>query len=628
VGYDIGLEFAKSEVFKGLNGGDLKAISYSAQGNTFTFKPRVRTTRTNFTVTTNKRRYYIEYSATDKEPDVAAGNVVYVVRFIYAPGAEPELTPAEQVDAALNQSGRERSRNFDYWFCGRQELKPIAAFDDGVQTHITFSPRAEIPAVFLKNEDGTESLVNFTATKSDLIVHRVIKQLVLRRGRLVACIVNKSYKASGDHLDSGTVSGEGRASDQGSGEVSPPELPPNAEESGVARSGDTPAERSPEIAGERGIPSVNRMRSMQSRVTSVLAVGFISLMTLGLLAWYYTHTWQKTHDAGDRARTASQRRALGEMTLPPLPHLQPPHPKSADQGTAESNVWGAAPAAPPGPAAPMAYRPHGATGRAGPAPDRRLIGPVFSAEDDSNSETRPQASAASLDARRSDGSSTIPAPIETSANGSLAGLLRPTATPATFARVLPTQRLLLPRGWKIDCTLETAIDSSLQGLVTCVTPVDIFGSDGSTVLLPRGSQLTGETRGEARQGLARVFVLWTEARTPPPDGVVALLDSPGTDELGRSGLPGQVNRHFFERFGAALLTSVVEGAIENATRPRNGDSVILNPSETTSVATEVLKSTVNMPPTILKHNGERIQILVARDVDFRSVYELRPTTAR
>ncbi|MFL6605770.1 MAG: TrbI/VirB10 family protein [Steroidobacteraceae bacterium] len=410
--------------------------------------------------------------------------------------------------------------------------------------------------------------------------------------------------------------------------MSTPELPPTAEESGVAHRGDTAAERDQEIADERGIPSVNRMRSMQSRVTNVLALGFISLMTLGFLAWYYTHTWQKTHGARDRARTASQQRAQGEMTLPPLPRLQAPHPKTAPASPTENGLWGAAPPAPPGPAAPMAYRPQAASGRAGPPRDRRLTGPVFSAEEDANSETRPPASAASLDARRVDTASSIPAAAATSGNEGLGGLLRPTATPATFARVLPTQRLLLPKGWKIDCTLETAIDSSLQGLVTCVTPVDIFGSDGSTVLLPRGSQLTGETRGEARQGLARVFVLWTEARTPPPDGVVALLDSPGTDELGRSGLPGQVNRHFFERFGAALLTSVVEGAIQNATRPRNGGTVILNPSETTSVATEVLKSTVNIPPTILKHNGERIQILVARDVDFRSVYELRPTAAR
>ena len=411
--------------------------------------------------------------------------------------------------------------------------------------------------------------------------------------------------------------------------MSTPEQPPDADEPRVTSAGDA-AERNREIAGERGIPSVNRMRSMQSRVTNVLALGFISLMTLGLLAWYYTHTWLKTHDARDRARTATQQRAQGEMTLPPLPHVQAPRPKLPAASSTDSGLWGAPPPAPPatGPAAPMAYRPQAATGRAGPPPDRRLTGAVFSAEDDSNSDARQSASPASLDARRIDTSSSVPPMAATGGNEGLAGLLKPTATPATFARVLPTERLLLPKGWKIDCTLETAIDSSLQGLVTCVTPVDIFGADGSTVLLPRGTQLTGETRGEARQGLARVFVLWTEARTPPPDGVVALLDSPGTDELGRSGLPGQVNRHFLERFGAALLTSVIEGAIQEATRPRNGDTVILNPSGTTSVATEVLKSTVNIPPTILKHNGERIQILVARDVDFRSVYELRPTAAR
>jgi len=130
------------------------------------------------------------------------------VRFIYPPRKTRELTPAEQVEADLAQAHTERPRNADYWFCGRRELKPTAASDDGVHTYLTFSPRAELPAVFLRNEDGSESLVNFTVRGGDLIVHRVARQLVLRRGRLVACIVNQSYAGSGERLESGTLSGD------------------------------------------------------------------------------------------------------------------------------------------------------------------------------------------------------------------------------------------------------------------------------------------------------------------------------------------------------------------------------------------------------------------------------------
>lgn len=396
------------------------------------------------------------------------------------------------------------------------------------------------------------------------------------------------------------------------------------------RSSDVDLDRERPIEGERGIPSVNRIRSMQSRVTGVLAIGFVSLMTLGLLAWYYTHHWQKTRAVREQTQSVSRDRAKGEMKLPPLPRVQPPRlkPPETAKNAPASTLWGVPPPPPrSGPAMPLAYRPQTA-GRTGPPPDRRLTGPVLSDDEDSSAEPRAAGAPSAVGARAVDPfSSGTSSPSGSAAGGSdtLGALLRPTATTATFARVLPTQQLLLPKGAFIDCTLETALDSSLRGLVTCVTPTDVFGADGSTVLLERGTKLTGETRGEARQGLARIFVLWTEARTP--SGVVAALDSPGTDELGRAGLPGQVQRHFFERFGAALLISVIEGAIQRASRPDDGDTVILNPSTTSSVATEVLKSTVNIPPTILKHNGDRIQILVARDVDFRSVYELRPTAA-
>jgi type IV secretion system protein VirB10 len=143
------------------------------------------------------------------------------------------------------------------------------------------------------------------------------------------------------------------------------------------------------------------------------------------------------------------------------------------------------------------------------------------------------------------------------------------------------------------------------------------------VLLERGTKLIGETRGQVQQSSARIFVLWTEARSPT--GVVVPLDSPGADELGRSGLPGEVDRHFWQRFGAAMLVSVIDGAVQAAAQSARSGSgnVVLNPSSSQDVLTEILRNTISIPPTVTKKNGDRIQVLVARDVDFRSVYELR-----
>jgi type IV secretion system protein VirB9 len=131
-----------------------------------------------------------------------------VVRFIYPPRGPHDKSAAEQMDEAFTETQDKRARNYDYWFCGRADLKPTTVSDDGVHTRFVFSPRAELPAVFLRNADGSESLVNFTVVDGDLIVHRVAKQWVLRRGRLAACVVNKSFTGSGEPLESGTISGD------------------------------------------------------------------------------------------------------------------------------------------------------------------------------------------------------------------------------------------------------------------------------------------------------------------------------------------------------------------------------------------------------------------------------------
>ena len=371
------------------------------------------------------------------------------------------------------------------------------------------------------------------------------------------------------------------------------------------------------VAGERGIPSVNRARSLQARVSNVLAVGLMGLLGLGVLSWYFTNFSARQARVHESARSSGEAKAKTEM---PLPALGPVPPSPVIE-----RVLGPAPQLPdedawqeefsrPGTSAPSAA----VASPKSPqtiALERRLSGPVF---------VGLSGGAAS---EGEHGEVTAVAERGGPVDASLEALLRPTVTPATIARVLPSSRLLLPKGSFIDCTLETALDSTLPGLATCLTASDIFSADGKVVLMERGTKLVGETRGSVRQGQGRIFVLWAQARTP--QGVVVELASPGTDELGRSGLSGEVDRHFFERFGAAMLISVIDGVVQSAVQDSTRDAtVIYNPSTSQDILTEVLRSTVNIPPTVRKAQGDRIQVLVARDLDFRSVYRLRAMAAQ
>ena len=373
-----------------------------------------------------------------------------------------------------------------------------------------------------------------------------------------------------------------------------------AERSGVDPEVDT---ASKVVRGERGIPSVNRERSIHARVTNALAIGVMVVLGLGFLSYYYSTAFKRRADEDQRVKDGAASKAAGEMKLPPLAPIEPPQRSSAP--VLAAHVLGPAPDLPKQPQM-MAPRvkseaasglpasgfaqtngPPGAP-QAGSRPPlspeeiatlRRLNGPVLYRSSAIGSVALGNGATAVLPSQIADGQSAGSMPVLVGAasasgggagNSSLAGLLQATPTPAVQAQVLPTKRLLLPKGAFIDCTLETALDSQLPGMTTCITAMDIFGADGQVVLLDRGSKLVGETRGEARLGQARVFVLWTEARTPT--GVVVQLASPGTDELGRSGLPGYVDTHFWQRFGAAILISVIDGAIQAAVGSQNSSS--------------------------------------------------------
>lgn len=206
---------------------------------------------------------------------------------------------------------------------------------------------------------------------------------------------------------------------------------------------------------------------------------------------------------------------------------------------------------------------------------------------------------------------------------SLASRLTPTRLNGVAANVLQNQPYLLTTGTLMPCVLQTAMDSTLPGFVTCVIPQDILGKTGLT-LLDRGTKVVGQFQGGIRQGVERMFVVWTRAETP--QGVVINLDSPATDPLGRTGMDGAVNRHFWQRFGGAIVLSVVDGAlIAGQQAVAKEGTVTVNTGNTSSVIGDTLRGSTNIPPTIRKNQGELVSIFVARDLDFSSVYRVGPT---
>jgi type IV secretion system protein VirB9 len=205
VGYQIDLQFEAGETFIGLGAGDIEALSFVGKDNHLFLKPKAVRIATNITVLTNRRQYQFDYTAAQRP--ASDEDVIYSLRFVYAP------TPAElsaeaatkRLESQLQDAAETRPRNVDYWYCGHPTLKPMAASDDGVHTRLSFAANADLPAIFVRNDDDSESLLNFSMDGGDVVIHRVARRCVLRRGSLTGCVVNQGYVGGGTRLESGTV---------------------------------------------------------------------------------------------------------------------------------------------------------------------------------------------------------------------------------------------------------------------------------------------------------------------------------------------------------------------------------------------------------------------------------------
>lgn len=193
---------------------------------------------------------------------------------------------------------------------------------------------------------------------------------------------------------------------------------------------------------------------------------------------------------------------------------------------------------------------------------------------------------------------------------------------------------MIPEGTLIPGILETAINSDLPGQIRAITSQDVYSFDGRRVLIPTGTRLIGEYQSEVTRGQKRIFVIWS--RLIRDDGVSVRLNSIGTDSLGRSGLTGIVDNKWRERFGSAIMLSVVgagasfltgygsdEAFGDNNDEAQRGEELARETiAETFSdMANQALSENLRIPPTISVSQGERIFVYVRQDLDFSAMYD-------
>lgn len=364
--------------------------------------------------------------------------------------------------------------------------------------------------------------------------------------------------------------------------------------------------------GVGALPSVNRRSRASSRATTFAGFAVIILCGMGLILVANGKKTPKT--VPEDARPISN-------SMPPL---DLPTPAILEK-----------PALPPAPAEPIQVirnapsRPDsgshasGVTGKPEPTwQDRKKSGSLLVSD-------RPAAARPSATREPE----TLVEMSGMTGRNELSAKLEPTVSRGVSAQLLPDRNFLIAKGTTLECALETAIDSTVPGLTTCRLTRDVYSDNGRVVLLDRGSQLVGEYVGGLKNGQVRLFVLWSRAKTP--NGVVVALNSPGADALGRAGHEGWVDNHFLERFGSAMLMSVLQDTTaaiiarqQGGNTGSAGTTINTTPYANSMAGGEkiiekILDGSVNIPPTLIKNQGDRIQIMVARDLDFGAVYALR-----
>ncbi|GAB3383575.1 TrbI/VirB10 family protein [Lysobacter fragariae] len=189
---------------------------------------------------------------------------------------------------------------------------------------------------------------------------------------------------------------------------------------------------------------------------------------------------------------------------------------------------------------------------------------------------------------------------------------------------------LLVRGTYIRCVMETRIVTDISGFTSCVVTEPVYSINGRRLLLPKGSKASGRYQGSTVNG-PRVAVVWDRITTP--NGIDINMASPGVDNLGGAGHPGQYDAHWASRITSALLISLISDGFKYAaakngpegTVVTNSGSEVVMPYESNTaramerLANQAIERSANRPATVTINQGSVVNIYVARDVSFSGV---------
>lgn len=189
--------------------------------------------------------------------------------------------------------------------------------------------------------------------------------------------------------------------------------------------------------------------------------------------------------------------------------------------------------------------------------------------------------------------------------------------------IIRDREYLLSAGTSMPCVLKTKIVTSYPAVVMCQLTKNVYSDDGKNILLRSGAMLQGEQTRVMQQGVARVFVNWSTAKS---GNIRVRIDALGADGLGASGLPAWIDSHFWERFGGAIMLSFIDDALAAAAShvSKENSSVTVDNTRNTAgnMAELALENSINIPPTAYINQGEMLTVIVPRNIDFSPVYKV------